>query len=196
MNMAKLGTKYPSRVALVTFYTQRPSHTGRMQKDAWSTLPSTVCPREATNPPVPVPAGGEEEDERKGAGGALAGGQSSAGGSFALPEGGRELVPRSPGWQGCRWHIKHPAELLAALAQKSSVLPNRNQGGTHAHGVVSPAAALLLARIAAWGSRAARSSPKQPRSGGCKVLPLLLELIPQQDMILRCPPSLSGDPQL
>ncbi|EOB07953.1 hypothetical protein Anapl_09347 [Anas platyrhynchos] len=41
-------------------------------------------------------AGGEEEDERKGAGGALAGGQSSAGGSFALPEGGRELVPRSP----------------------------------------------------------------------------------------------------
>lgn len=30
---------------------------------------------------------------------------------------------------GCHQHIKHPAELLSALTQRGSILPNRNRGG-------------------------------------------------------------------
>lgn len=54
---------------------------------------------------------------------------------------------------GCHQHTKQPAELLAALTQRGSILPNRNWGGQGQGDRTS--CALLLARIAAGVSWAA-----------------------------------------
>lgn len=196
MNMAKLGTTCPNRVALSPFTPRGHPTRGGCKRMLGAPYPAPSVPEEP--PTLPSPS---LQVERRRTSGREQGEPWQE--DRALP-GGVLLSLRAEG----SWCPAPPAGRDAAgilSTQLSSSLPwhrrapscqTGTRGGTHAHGVVSPAAALLLARIAARGSWAARSSPKQPRSGGCKVLPLLLELIPQQDTILRCPPSLSGDPQL
>lgn len=221
-NLAKLGSAAqggwcPGRAAAVWLYTQRAAVHGEEGKGCTGKLDihpcslggkMTPCPMLSVPPKpsicpgagglrCPGHAGGVEEDEQEGGSGSLGKGTGPLSGRRQT--GGVLLSRRAEGSEqpslsgvGCHRHIKQPAELLSALAQRGSILPNRNWGGQGQGDCTS--CALLLARItagvscAAWLTRPMESL-QHPKSRGCKVL-TLLELISQQDRTPKHPGSL------
>lgn len=159
---------HPSRRHLVQHFLSQQHH-------------PSAQPQGASRLRCPSHAGGAEEGERKGGSGSLGRGTRPL--ISRRQTGGVSLSRQAEGSRQpslsavrCHRHIKCPAELLSALTQRGSNLPNRNWRGQGQGSFTS--CTLLLARIAVGVSWAAWLTTAQIRR--CKGL-TLLEFVSWQD---------------